>query len=473
MKQRLPLIVRSLLLFCCLLPMSIHAHQADHAGLALGLPFRDHMILQRGIELPIWGTAPANASITVTYDNQHKTTKADKDGAWRVSLDPLMATKLASSDSVPEGKAMIVTSALNGKTLSITLDDLVVGDVWVCAGQSNMAGKLKGQGTYQGEVADYPGFRHFTPTDEGGWTICTPDREGAGEFKKTAFYFGRDVFKETLIPTALVVAAVGGSRIEPWLNQEPYETGKHYTTFIDPIVGMGIRGMVWYQGESNAGKYEEAYGPKLTALIKGWRKAWDQGDFPAYYVQLPGYGERKNEMGNKPGWPALRQDQLETLALKNTGMAVTIDIGDKSVHPPNKVDTGKRLARLALYHDYGFTKTPPSGPMYKSSQIKDAAVHIEFDHADGLMLAEKQGLADPTPTPDQSLLCLSLMGEDGQWHAAQGEIKDETLIITSNAVAKPVAARYAYYPHPAGPLLYNKHGLPASPFTTERELEND
>ena len=458
----------------CLLLLAIPSAHADEVAapiLELGVPFRDHMVLQRGIDLPIWGTAPAGATITVMFDSQVKHADANEDGSWRVMLDPLEAEKLASANSKPTGKVMTVTAKHNGKTRIIKRIDLVVGDVWLCAGQSNIAGKLKGKGTYQGELADYPGFRHFTPTDEGGWTICTPDREGAGEFKKTAFYFGRDVYKETLIPIGLVTAAVGGSNIESWLNQAPYETGKHYTAFIDPLVGLGIRGMVWYQGESNANKYE-AYGPKLISLIKGWRKAWDQGDFPAYYVQLPGYGERKNDPTDKPGWPALRQDQLETLAIKNTGMAVTIDIGDKSVHPPNKVDTGKRLARAALCQTYGLKEQYPMGPLYASHQIEGAAVRITFEYATGLMLAEKEGLAAPVPTPDKTLACLSLQDTDGNWHPAQGKIDGEELVITSAVVIKPIAARYAYYAHPAGPLLYNKDGLPASPFTTEREADD-
>ncbi|MFK7788240.1 MAG: sialate O-acetylesterase [Phycisphaeraceae bacterium] len=448
--------------------ISFAEEAADVSGLELALPFRDHMVLQRGIDLPVWGTAPAGAPVTVEYDGQRKTTTADKDGAWRVTLDPLKAIKLASPESVPVGKVMTFTVNHNGQTTWVKLNDLVVGDVWLCSGQSNIAGKLKGKGTYQGQVANYPGFRHWTPTDQGGWIVCSP--ETAGEFKKTAFYFGRDVYCESLIPIGLVTAAVGGSSIESWLNQPPHETGKNYTKLIDPLVGLGIRGMIWYQGESNANK-DKPYRPLLTSLIEGWREVWSQGDFPAYYVQLPGYGERTNVLGDKRlGWPALRQDQLETLALKNTGMAITIDIGDKSVHPPNKVDTGKRLARLALYHDYGFDQQFPTGPLYKSHRIKGPAVHIEFVYADKLMLAEKQGISPPTPSPDKSLLCLSLMGEDGVWHTAEGKIEGGRLIITSQAVPKPVAARYAYSPHPAGPLLYNKDGLPASPFTTERKL---
>ena len=146
-------------------------------------------------------------------------------------------------------------------------------------------------------------------------------------------------------------------------------------------------------------------------------------------------------------------------------MAITIDIGDKSVHPPNKVDTGRRLARLALYHDYGMDDLVPSGPVYKSHEVKGNEVHIAFDYADGgLMLAEKQGIAEPVATPDKSLDCLMVRGEDGAWHKVKGRIDDAVLIVSSEKVASPVAVRYAYAPRPAGSLLYNKEGLPASPF---------
>lgn len=471
MKTPRSAIVFVLTLLLCLPGLCVCAQGPD-AGLSLelGLPLRDHAVLQRGIDLPIWGKASPGAAVRVVFDAQAKSTVADQDGRWRVELEPLKAVRLTSASDKPEGKTLTVSATHHGQTESIKLNDLVVGDVWLCAGQSNIAGKLKGSGTYQGEVADYPGLRHWTPSDAGGWVVCSPQL--AGEFKKTAFYFGRDVYREALVPIGLVVTAVGGSNIESWLNQEPYETGKNYKSLVEPIVGMGIRGMVWYQGESNANK-AEPYRPLLTALIGGWREAWGQGDFPFYYVQLPGYGEASNEpAGQRAGWPALRQGQLETLAVKNTGMAVTIDIGDKSVHPPNKVDTGKRLARLALYHVYGLKDQAPAGPLYREHRIEGSAVRVRFDYATGLMLAEKQGLSEPTPTPDKALGCLSLQDKSGAWHPAQGRIENDELVITSDAVTEPVAARYAYLPRPAGPLLYNKDGLPASPFTTERAADD-
>ena len=461
------------ILVCCCPHICRAADTAGAVELEPALPFRDNMVLQRGMDLPIWGKATPGADITVSFTDQRKTTKADQNGDWRLKLDPLKAEKLASPQSVPKGHAMTITAAYESNKSTVTLSNLVVGDVWLCAGQSNIAGKLKGSGTYQGEVANYPGYRHWTPTDEGGWTICTPDREGAGEFKKTAFYFGRDVYRESRVPIGLVVSAVGGSNIESWLNKEPHETGKNYAKLIDPIIGLGIRGMVWYQGESNGNK-GESYGPLLKSLIEGYREVWGLGDFPFYYVQLPGYGVRTNELGGKHhGWPALRQEQLETLAIKNTGMAITIDIGDKSVHPPNKVDTGRRLARLALHHDYE-KDLVPSGPLFQSAQVKGREIRIRFEYADGgLMLAEKTGLDAPVSTPDKKLECLMVRGEDGVWHVAEGRIDGAELVVSSDQAADPMAVRYASVPHPAGPLLYNKAGLPASPFTTEQKPDRE
>jgi sialate O-acetylesterase len=446
-----------------------YADEQAAAELSLAPPFADNLVLQRGIDLPVWGTAPSGATVTVIFEEQFKTTKADRDGAWRIELEPLKAVQLAKPQSVPEGKVMTVTAEHQGKESLIKLENLVVGDVWLCAGQSNMAGRLKGNGTYQGEVANYPGFRHWNPGSDTGWLVCSP--ESAGQFKKTAFYFGRDVYRESRVPIGLVVSAVGGSKIESWLNQKPYAKGNNYTKLIEPIVGMGIRGVVWYQGESNANK-REPYRPLLTSLIEGWRKAWGQGDFPVYFVQLPGIGEAKNEIDEskfgRQGWPALRQDQLETLSVKNTGMAVTIDIGARSVHPPNKLDTGKRLARLALHHDYGMEDLVPTGPLYKSHQIQGNTIRVQFEYADsGLMLARKQGTEPPVATPNESLQCLAIRGEDGVWHLAEGEIDGTELLVSSEKVSDPVAVRYAYTPHPSGSLLYNEAGLPASPFETK------
>lgn len=435
-------------------------------------PFSDNAVLQRGIPLPVRGTSLPQAKVTVSFGEQKKTTVADKDGGWRVILDPLTAIKLKSPNEVPEGKRMTISTEMAGKTETAILENLVVGDVWLCAGQSNMAGGVRANtnGRYpEGTLteANYPGFRHTLTTQPDAWVICTP--ENCHSFKQVAFFFGRDVYRDALVPIGIVAAAVGGSNIESWLNQQPYETGGNYRKLIAPIVGYGIRGMVWYQGESNT-KDGLAYQPKLTSLIGGWRKAWNQGDFPFYIVQLPGMGKPPEEGADPAGggdWPDTRQAQFQTLAVRNTGMAVTIDIGDTSVHPPNKYDTGTRLARLALHNDYGFTDLVPTGPLYESQKIEGDAVRIKFRHAgNGLMFAEKNGIHPPQPNPEGQPGCLAIQAKDGTWHRADGRIDGSELLVSSKDAKEPVAVRYAYVARPVGIMLYNRDGLPAAPFTT-------
>jgi sialate O-acetylesterase len=368
---------------------------------------------------------------------------------------------------------MTLITELDGKTETATLENLVVGDVWLCAGQSNMAGNVRPNknGRYpEGTIteANYPGFRHKLTSDSDPWVASTP--ETTNSFKQVAFFFGRDVYREALVPIGIVAAAVGGSNVESWLNQEPNELGGNYQKLIAPIVGYGIRGMVWYQGESNT-KDGLKYQPKLTSLIEGWRKAWKQGDFPFYIVQLPGQGAPPEEGADPAGggdWAETRQAQFQTLAVKNTGMAVTIDIGHGSVHPPNKYDTGIRLARLALHNDYGFTKLVPTGPLYESQKIEGDTIRIAFQHAEnGLMFAEKNGILPPTPTPERKLGWLAIQAKDGTWHAAEGKIDGSELLVSGKDVKEPIAVRYAYVSRPVGCMLYNKDGLPAAPFTTD------
>jgi sialate O-acetylesterase len=260
----------------------------------------------------------------------------------------------------------------------------------------------------------------------------------------------------------LIVRAVGGSNIESWLNQEPYPVGGNHAKLMTPVVGYGIRGAIWYQGESNS-KDGLAYRPKLESLITGWRKAWGQGDFPIHFVQLPGINESPVDtpaMGD--GRAGIRQAFFETLALPNTGMAVTIDVGTKGEHPPNKFDTAERLARSVLQKVYGLENLTAC-PLYKSHKIEGNTIRISFtdDAKPGLMIGKKattlpEAYEPPTPAPDAKLQWLSIQDESGQWHWADAKID----------VAKPVAVRYAYTAQPLGHLLYNKDGMPVGPFST-------
>jgi len=453
----------SLMLAGCLTASAQTENTATDAGqeITLGAPFGDHAVLQQKIPLPVWGTAMPGAKVTLAFDSQVKSTVADAEGRWRVVLDPMTAVTLASVNEVPVGKTMTVTCEKEGRKTSKEINDLLVGDVWLCAGQSNMAGKLR---RAPAEKADYPALRQLVAPDTGPWLVCNP--ETAPEFKRVCFYFARRLQSGALVPVGIINAAVGGSNIESWLNQKPFETGGNYVKFIEPLVGFGLRGVIWYQGESNE-KDKREYLPKLTSLITGWRAVWKQGDFPVYFVQLPGIGTSTTDNpAGGDGRAEIRQACVDALAIPNTGLAVTIDVGALKEHPPNKLDTGIRLAHVALHHTYGLKEVPVS-PLYKSHKIEGSAIRVSFHNApQGLMVAVKEGTLPPKPTPDAKLQWLSIQDKDGTWHWADGRIEGGDLLVSSAQVKEPVAVRYAYTQHPCGNLLYNKQGMPVSPFTT-------
>lgn len=454
----------------------------------LAYPYTDHAVLQQKIPLPVWGSGClAGTKVTVSFNGQSKETVADPQGEWKLTLDPMAAVRLASVNESPEGYEMAITFEKEGEKATTTLKDLLIGEVWLCAGQSNMAGKMR---TNTGnhfpenslEMANYPAFRQLVSPSEEKWLVCSP--ETAPEFKKVCFFFGRRVYDETLIPVGVINAAVGGSKIESWLNQDPYETGSHYTDMIEPLIPFGIRGVIWYQGESNAKQDGYGYLPKLSSLITGWRQVWNQpdskeadgprGKFSCYYVQLPGIGESDKanpEMGD--GRAGIRRAYFEALKLENTGMAVCHDIGAKGEHPPNKYDTGFRLAQLALHHDYGKKNLIPSGPLYKSHQIEDASIRVRFDCAGGLMVATKEGFPPAKPAPDAKIGWLSIQSKDGTWHWADGKIEGSELVVSAPDVSEPIAVRYAHTNNPNGPLLYNRDGLPAAPFATDEQTSSN
>lgn len=432
-------------------------------------PFRDNAVLQQKIKLPVWGTSLPQAKVTVVFDTQTKTTAADKDGNWRVVLDPMDAVKLKSVNDSPVGKVMTIVCQKDGSKAVKKLNNLVMGDVWLCAGQSNMAGRMKRAGHSKNyppnsvNNANYPALRHLTPNKE-SWQVCSP--ETSVWISRVSFFFARRVQRDALVPMGLMVTAVGGSNIESWLNQPPYPTGGNYTKLLSPWVGYSIRGAIWYQGESNE-KDGRGYQPKLESLITGWRKVWSQGDFPVHFVQLPGIGKSTTENpAGGDGRAEIRQAYFKTLALKNTGMAVTIDVGAVSEHPPNKYDVGVRLARSVLQKVYGF-KDLTCCPLYTKHVIKKNAVYISFDNTkSGLMIAKKEGFTPPKPTPDAKLQWLSIQAKDGSWHWADGKIDGSQLVVTGKNVSNPIAVRYAYTQHPVGCLLYNKDGQPVGPFST-------
>lgn len=447
--------IRSLLLFSLIFWVSAASAESNEDRAAsspeptlmprLALPFTDNAILQRDMNVPVWGLSLPGASVTVFFHGQEKKTIADNNGKWKLKLDPMKAISLKTVNDSPEGKTMVITCSKEGKSESLKLNNILVGDVWLAAGQSNMAGRMKRAGHPKNfppnsiNAANYPSLRHFN-MGKNTWEECNP--ETAVWISRVTFFFIRRVQKDILIPMGVFTTAVGGSNIESWLNQPPYPTGGNYTRLLKPFVGFGIKGAIWYQGESNEND-KRGYHPKLKSLILGWRKAWGQNDFPVHYVQLPGIRQsnRDNPAGGD-GRAEIRQAYFETLSVPNTGMAVTLDVGTPGEHPPNKYNTGDRLARSVLNQVYGI-KSVTACPLYTSHHIEGNSIRVSFtpDASVGLMIAKKEGFLPPVPTPEEKLDWLSIQSEDGSWHWATGKIDGAELIVSSDKVTKPIAVR--------------------------------
>ena len=435
----------------------------------LGRPFSDNAIFQQQKPIPVWGWSLPGAEVTVTFDQQKKSAVAGADGRWQVTLSAMPADKLKSLNEAPAGHTLTVVTKLGGKEETKTFKNILIGEVWLCSGQSNMCGPLRMNPYPPGtiEQASYPALRKQA---DDVWTICTP--ETAGKFSRVAFCFGRELQSKIMVPVGLIYAAVGGTQIESWLSKpydgkSPISKYEHFIPLILPLSGYAMRGCIWYQGEGNE-KDRRNYFSKMKSLIEGWRQIWNQGDFPFYFVQIASIGTSPtNQPAGGDGRAEIRNAQLQALGLKNTGMAVTIDIGSVKEHPLNKYDVGLRLARWALHNDYGFKDLVPSGPICKAINIEGKTIRVMFDYAqNGLMLAKKDGYLPPVPTPDAPMPWLSIQAKDGTWHWAEGKIDGADLLVSAKEVSEPIAVRYAYTQYPVGCNLYNKDGLPTSPFTT-------
>ncbi|MEI7902130.1 MAG: sialate O-acetylesterase [bacterium] len=436
-------------------------------NLAVNRLFSDHTVLQRDRPVPVWGTAKPGTKVAVKFGRQEKTVDTDKDGRWHVRLDALKASA--------EPAELTVKSATGDKPVIIA--DVLVGDVWFCSGQSNMEWEMKRFKTEEDVAkAEYPAIRHNRGGN--GWTVCSP--KTAGDFTATGFYFARRIHRETHVPIGLLNNAIGGTAIEPWIPPE----GKLFTSHTLPLIPFAIKGMIWYQGESN-GPEGGLYTHKMNALFTGLRKVWDQGDpstgsgrdFPVYFVQLPNFSGQPNDLGaGEEAWAGLRLTQFKALkSIPNTGMAVTIDTSDNGdIHPNNKRDTGDRLAQWALVRDYGRKDLICSGPLYKGMKIEGAKVRILFDYVGkGLIIGKKHGEEPMQEVPSEKLGCFAIAIADPskpkglKWIWADAVIDGDTVVVSSPEIQNPVAVQYACITHPTGNKLYNKEGLPASPFRTD------
>jgi sialate O-acetylesterase len=468
----------------------------------------DGMVLQRDLPLPIWGWATPGEDVTVSIAGQKVSAKADALGRWQIKLAPLAAS------------AKPLEMAIAGKN-TLQIKNLLVGEVWVCSGQSNMELPVKGVMHANQEIAaaDQPTIRLFqvqrgvagTPGSDvqGRWEVCTP--ESVKGFSAVGYFFARNLQKALDVPVGLIGTNWGGTRIEPWTPAEAFAdlpklhdvaeqvalqdqqqakamelfvpavevwvkaaraaqdkrrtlplmpslppcsldntkpTGL-YNGMVAGLVPYGIRGAIWYQGESNRGE-GMLYLEKMKALIGGWRKAWGQGDFPFYYVQLAPYRYDANLYALPEIWEA----QVAALSIPNTGMAVTNDIGTiGNIHPVNKQDVGKRLALWALAKTYGQKDLVYSGPLFKSMKVEGSKIRVSFDHVGAGLVSRDE----------EPLSWFELAGADGKFVKADATIDGDTVLVGSDEIVQPLSVRFAWS-QVAVPNLMNKEGLPASAF---------
>jgi len=527
-----------------------------HAEVKLASPFSSHMVLQRGMKVPVWGVADPGEKVTVEFAGQKKSATADDNGKWRIDLDPLTASA--------ESRTFTVSGTHTAQPLR--LDDVLVGEVWLASGQSNMdfsmsvqVKRFAGVANEAQEIAaaNYPNLRFLTgpatlaPTPQdslpGAWEVCSP--QTAPALSAVAYFFARDLQKGVNVPVGMITESFGASTAEAWIQREALAADPQLTPFltrfdaavakyramphpvpgptrsedvsapfpasspspaatpaatpaassadsaspapspsarprrpkppgnplrdqhnptvlyngmIAPIIPYAIRGVIWYQGESIVGGTAgRALYPRVQAtLIKNWRQRWAEGDFPFYICQLAALDANSNN-------PDVREAQATVLDLPNTGMAVTIDIGEhKNVHPKDKQDVGDRLSRIALANVYGH-KIEYSGPMFDSAKVENGSIRIHFTHLGGGLVAKGGPLktfeiAGPAATP----------GADLAFLPADARINGDTVVVSSPAIPAPVAARYAWANYPDGCNLYNAAGLPAPPFRTNAPPKN-
>ncbi|MBN1294626.1 MAG: sialate O-acetylesterase [Candidatus Latescibacteria bacterium] len=478
-----------------------------------------NMVLQREVSLPIWGWADPGETITVTLGPSKELTKTGTDGRWKLKLPAMSAG----------GPFSMTVSGRN----TITLDNILIGEVWICSGQSNMEMGITLINNAEEEIAsaDYPDIRLFhlarktseRPLDDVNevWKPCSPgtivDAPGGwGGFSATAYFFGRELHRELGVPVGLIDTSWGGTRIEPWTPMEGFKSvdslddiiehvrnanknykdnlpaklveletwisdtrnaltsGKDlppnpewphhplnmahepmalYNSMVYPLLPFAIRGAIWYQGEANR-MDAMLYFEKMKALINGWRAVWDQGEFPFYFTQLAPFNYRPDN--NSHILPGLWEAQTASLSIPNTGMAVTVDIGNiEDIHPKNKQEVGRRLSLWALAKTYGRSGIVYSGPLYRSMSVKGDTIVLRFNYA-GSGLSTRDG-----KSPDW----FEIAGEDMHFVKADARIDGDTVVVRNSSIKKPAIVRYAWH-NEAEPNLINKEGLPASSFRT-------
>lgn len=446
--------------------------------------FTDHMVLQRERPVPVWGTAAVGERVEVEFSGQRASAVADAAGRWMVRLPPL-ATNAAPADFIVRGSN------------TVTLRDVLVGEVWFLSGQSNMEkplGERKGQKpttNFELEIAaaDHPQVRLFqvprTDQPQSGpglmrWLPCSPDVLRASQFSALGYHFGR-LLRSTLgVPVGLIHSSFGGTRIEAWLPPEAFvdpqlaglekvtyqawvkgvQPTELFTAMVRPYAPYAVRGFLWYQGEANVSVADFGlYAHKQEALIAAWRRVWESPDAPFYGALLApfDYSKRPKSILTDEGLPLFWSAQRTALSAPHTGFVVTTDLvaNVRDIHPADKRTVAERFARLALVETYGRTDMAAHGPSFAKLDVQGATATVTFEHAQGLQ------------TPDgQSPTWFTVAGVDRKFFPATAKIDGDKVHLTAAEVTAPVAVRFAWH-ELATPNLVNGSGLPAVPFRTD------
>ena len=453
---RRTILLALLAFYCAVLTNSARAEVRLHSL------FTDNMVLQRDMKVPVWGTATAGEKVMVVIGDQMAETTASG-GEWRVELPAMTAG----------GPLTLMVTGSN----TIKLENVLIGDVWICSGQSNMQWPIAASADPEQTIAESsnPNIRLFTvprvrkdqPQEsvQGEWVECGP--QTTAQFSAVAYHFGQALQKKLDVPIGLLSTNFGGTAAEEWTSDEALKSkpetanlagkgnsSKLHNAMIHPLLPFAIRGAIWYQGESNAGRAYQ-YRTLFPLMIGNWREVWGQGDFPFLFVQLAPFTPIRTEPGESD-WAELREAQLMTmLNVPNTAMVVITDVGDeKDIHPKQKKPVGERLALAARKLAYG-EDLVYSGPIYESMRVDGNKVVLKFKHVgDGLTV---QG---------DKLKGFTIAGQDKKFYNADAEVAGDTVVVHSDRVEEPVAVRYGWDNYPVVNLA-NKNGLLASPFRTD------
>jgi len=442
--------------------------QVSNANISLPEIFSDNMVLQQKSDVIFWGWAKTGETIVIKTDwmNSDITAKADVQGTWKTTIKT-------------PGFGGPYNIHIKGQN-ELILKNVLIGEVWLCSGQSNMEMSAQSgidNGDEEIKNANYPEIRLFTvststshfPQDHlaGKWSVCTP--EEMKPFSAIGYFFARKLYKELGVPVGIINSSWGGTPAESWMPEEatqkndflreaaakqkvvpwgPVEPARIYNAMINPLIPFRIAGVLWYQGEANTINYY-AYKQLLSALIASWRDKWGY-EFPFYYAQIAPY-----KYGNPFEGVEVRDAQRRALDVPNTGMVVLSDICDTlNIHPKNKQDAALRLANIALNRYYKTVKLEDSGPLYNGMIIDKNKAVISFDHSEGLHVA------------GDKLTYFEIAGDDKVFFPAEAKIKDGQVIVQSKKVKSPVTVRFAWK-NTATPNLFNGANLPASCFITK------